>query len=218
MRDLVIFGASAFAEVAHYYFANDSEHRVVAFSVDGAFVEEPHFHGLPVVPAEEIEKSHPPDRFGMFVAMGYHELNQQRARKVAWAEARGYRLASFLSSKADVGRDLVLEPNTMVMERCVLQPFVKVGRDCILWSTTRVGFHTRFEDHCWVVCALFGESVTVGEGTFVGLNATLAPGISIGKGNVIGAGALVMKSTRDFEVYKGTASTAADVPSTRLRF
>ncbi len=60
MRDLVIFGTRNFAEIAHYYFTHDSPHRVVAFSVDGAYLESPTFAGLPVVPFEEVSRHYPP--------------------------------------------------------------------------------------------------------------------------------------------------------------
>src|SRR5690349_1987393 len=49
MRDIVIFGTRNFAEIAHYYFTHDSEHRVVAFTVDGEFIDSDTFAGLPVV-------------------------------------------------------------------------------------------------------------------------------------------------------------------------
>jgi UDP-3-O-[3-hydroxymyristoyl] glucosamine N-acyltransferase len=153
----------------------------------------------------------------MFVAVGHHQMNQQRAAKVAEAQARGYRLASFLSSKADAPPDLALGPNSMVMERATLQPFVTIGPDTIVWSTTRIGFHTRIGAHCWIVCALFGESVTLGDYSFVGLNATVGPSITVGQSNVIGAGALVLKSTGDHEVWKAAPSTLLPVRSDQLR-
>jgi hypothetical protein len=101
VKDLVIFGASAFADIAHYYFSHDSNHRVVAFTVDGAYLEEPTFKGLPVIPFEELAKTHPPGRVSMFVALGIQKVNHQRAERVAAAQAAGYRLTSFLSSKAE---------------------------------------------------------------------------------------------------------------------
>lgn len=216
MRDIVIFGTRHFAEIAHYYFTHDSPHRVVAFTVDGEFIESSTFAGLPVVPFEELSRRFAPADHGMFVAVGHQQINSQREAKAAAAEAAGYRLASFVSSKADVPPDFMLRPNTMIMERATLQPFVQVGRNSIIWSTTRIGFHTRIGDHCWVVCALFGESCVVGDNTFVGLNATIAPGIKIGRGNILGAGALITKDTKDFEVYRGQASVASRAPSTRL--
>lgn len=215
-RELVIFGTRNFAEIAHYYFTHDSDYRVVAFTVDGEYVEADAFAGLPVVPFEELPRRFAPDAYELFVAVGHQKLNSQREAKVAAAEAAGYRLASFVSSKADVPPEFVLEPNTMIMERATLQPFVRVGRNSIIWSTTRIGFHTKIGANCWVVCALFGESCKVGDNTFVGLNATIAPGLTIGRGNVIGAGALITKDTRDYEIYRGASSIASRVPSTRL--
>ena len=216
MSKLVIFGARAFAELAHYYFTHDSPYSVAAFTVDGAYLEGSTYKGLPVVPFEELRGHFPPAEHHLFVAIGIGKVNRQRAAKVAEAGAMGYHLAGFLSSKADVARDFIVRPNTMVMERAGIQPFVEVGRDTIVWSATRIGFRTRIGDHCWVVSAIFGESVTVGDYSFIGLNATVAPGVSLGVGNVIGAGALITRDTRDLAVFRGHASKASRVPSNRL--
>ena len=105
----------------------------------------------------------------------------------------------------------------MVMEHSTIQPFVRIGRDTMIWSGTGIGFGTRVGDHCWIVAARFGESVTVGDYSFIGLNATIAPGVAIGASNVIGAGALIVTSTRDLAVYRGQASAPSRVPSTRLK-
>jgi len=217
MGKIIIFGAGAFAEIAHYYFTHDSEYSVTAFTVDAPYLREPTFQGLPVVAYEEVEKQFPPEEYGMFVAVGIGQVNRLRAAKVADAEAKGFRLVSFVSSRADVAPDLRVRSNTMIMERAGIQPFVEIGRDTVIWSATRIGFHTRIGDHCWITSPIFGESVTVGDYSFVGLNATIAPFVSIGKSNVIGAGALILDDTKDFEVFKGPASTPSRVPSHRLR-
>lgn len=216
MRKLVIFGVRAFAKIAHFYFERDSDYRVVAFCVDGEYLTEPRFRGIPVVAFEEIEGRFPPDDHDMFVAVGHQKTNTQRQAKVAAAQERGYRLASLVSPKAYVADDLSVGPNSIVMEYAVLQPFVKVGHDSIIWSATGMGFQTEVGDHCWIVSARFGESVVVGDNTFVGLNATIGPKVRIGKANVIGAGALILKDTKDYEVYRGQASRPASVPSYRL--
>src|SRR6185437_6696137 len=118
--------------------------------------------------------------------------------------------------KAAVDRDLVVQPNTMIMEHAHFHPFVTVGRNTIVWSATRVAFRGRIGDHCWLVSPMLGESVTMGDYTVVGLNATIAPSLTIGRANVIGAGALIMKSTADAQVFRGHPSVAASAPSTRL--
>ncbi|HEX4073752.1 MAG TPA: acetyltransferase [Planctomycetaceae bacterium] len=217
MGKLVIFGAKAFAEIAHYYFTHDSAHTVAAFTVDAAYLTESNYKGLPVVPFEEVERSFPPGEHDLFVAIGFNQVNQLRAHKVAQAEAKGYRLASFVSSKADVAKDLILHPNTMIMERAGIQPYVQIGKNTVIWSETRIGFRTRIGNHCWITCALFGESVTVGDFSFVGLNATVAPFVSIGQRNIIGAGALVLHDSKPGEIYRARATRPSRVSSDKLR-
>lgn len=217
MKPIVIVGAKAFAEMAHYHFARQSDRAVAAFSVDGPYLEESTFKGLPVVPFEEVEKEFPPESYDMFVAIGFHKLNRQRAAKAMEAEHKGYRLASFVSPRANVAADLQVGTNTLVMEHTSIHPFVSIGANTIIWSGTRIAFRGRIGNHCWIVGPIFGESVTVGDYSFIGLNATIGPSITIGESNVIGAGALVLKSTKDYEVHKGEASRASPVPSTRLR-
>lgn len=216
-KKLVIFGTRNFAEIAHYYFTHDSLYSVAGFTVDARHLQESTFRGLPVVAFEEVERSFPPGEHDMFVAIGLPQLNRGRAAKVAEAQSKGYRLASFVSSRADVAPDLQVQTNTMIMEYATIQPFVRIGGNTVIWSGTGIGFHTRIGDHCWIVAARFGESVTVGDYTFIGLNATIAPGLSIGESNVIGAGALILKSTKDREVYRGLASKPSRVPSNRLK-
>jgi sugar O-acyltransferase (sialic acid O-acetyltransferase NeuD family) len=217
MKKLVIFGNSAFAELAHHYFQYDSEYSVVAFTVDAAYLREATFKHLPVIAFEDLAKEFPATECDLFVAMGIQQVNQQRAAKVAAAEAIGYKLASFVSSKAKVSEDLLMRPNSMVMDGAHLQPFVEIGRDTIIWSGCGIGFRSRIGNHCWLVATTLGESVVVGDYSFIGLGSTIAPSRSIGASNVIGAGALILHDTKDFEVYKGHASVPSRVPSTRLR-
>ena len=216
MDKLVIFGTRAFAEIAHYYFSQQSHYQVVGFTVDEEHVDESTYCGLPVVAFSEVERNFSPQEYDMFVAVGHQEINKQRERKVLEAESKRYRLARFISSKADVADDLRVGSNSMVMEYSVLQPFVSIGRNSVIWSASRMGFHTTVGDHCWIVSALFGERVLIGDHSFVGLNATIAPKVSIGKSNVIGAGTLILKDTQDDQVYRERMSELSKVPSHQL--
>lgn len=217
MKELIIFGTDNFADICHFYFTNDSDYKVVGFTVDGDYLQENKFKGLPVVPFEEVEQHFPADRYDMFVAVGIRKVNGFRAEKFNAARARGYRLASFLSSRAIVHPDLSLAPNTMIMEYVTIMPFVEIGCDTIIWPRSGLGFRTRIGNHCWIVAGFTGETVVIGDYTFVGLNATISPFVDVGKSNIIGAGALILRDTKDFEVYRGCKSKPSIVPSTRLR-
>jgi len=216
MKKLVIFGCGKFARVARYYFEHDSEYSIVAFSVDAAYLEEPSFHGLPVVPFEQVQERYAPDECDMFVALGLRDVNRRRAERMSEAEAKGYHLASYLSSRAIAPSDLGVAPNVWIMETAHIHPFVQIGRGSIIWSRSTVGFGSRVGEHCWISGGLCGESVVIGDRTFIGLGATVASFRSVGEGNLIGAGALILKDTGDDEIYKGRQSDRSAVPSTRF--
>jgi sugar O-acyltransferase (sialic acid O-acetyltransferase NeuD family) len=214
-KQLIIFGMENFAKITHYYFTNDSKYTVAGFTVDGAYVKENTYLGLPVVPFEDVERHFPPDLYEMFVAVGIRKVNQFRAAKVLQAESKGYRLASYVSSHAIVASDLKLGPNTMIMQSNIA-PFVEIGRDSIIWVGTAIGMNGRIGEHSWIVAATLGESVVLGDYSFVGLRAIICPFVKVAKRNVIGAGALIGKDTREDSVYKGLHSRPSTVPSYRL--
>ena len=54
-KKLIIFGTGEIAQLAHYYFTNDSNYEIAAFTVDEQFLEEDTFCSLPVVPFETLE-------------------------------------------------------------------------------------------------------------------------------------------------------------------
>ena len=78
---LVIFGAAEIAQLAHFYFKRDTPFRVAAFCVDGAYIKEPTFEGLPVVPFENVTNEFSPDEHHMFLAVSYSQVNRLRAEK-----------------------------------------------------------------------------------------------------------------------------------------
>ena len=191
MRNLIIFGTRQIAEVCSYYFEHDSNYRVVAYTVDGAFLENEKFAGLPVVPFEDVPKRFPPADHDMFVAIGYGKMNQVRAEKFAAAKDLGYRLARYVSSKAITWPNLTIGENTFVMEANVVQPFASVGADTIIWSGNHIGHHARIGDHCFLASHIVvSGNVEIGDLCFVGVNATLRDGIKIAPRCLIGAGSL----------------------------
>ena len=60
MAKVIIFGVQDFAQLAKFYLQHDSEHDVVAFSVNEQYMPEGKtFEGLPVVAFENVETTHP---------------------------------------------------------------------------------------------------------------------------------------------------------------
>lgn len=217
MRNLVIFGTRQIAEVCSFYFEHDSDYRVAAFTVDGAFVEADSFRDRPVVPFEEVARRFPPADHDLFVAISYAKMNQLRAAKCAAAKALGYQLARYVSSKAVTWPSLQVGENSFVMEANVIQPFASIGDNTILWSGNHIGHHARIGDHCFLASHIVvSGGVEIGDHCFIGVNATLRDGIKIAPRCLIGAGALITKNTMPDEVYAPAATAASAVPSSRV--
>jgi sugar O-acyltransferase (sialic acid O-acetyltransferase NeuD family) len=202
VSDIVIFGTGSFGEVARFLFEHDSPYRVVAFTAHQTYVNEPTFAGVPLVPFETIQTSHPPATHKMFVAVGYTRVNAVRAGVYADAKAKGYELVTYVSSKCTRWPDLRIGDNCFIFEDNTLQPFVSIGNDVVLWSGNHIGHHSSIGDHAFLASHIVVSGhVKVGERCFIGVNATLRDSITIGDRCVIGAGAIVMKSTRPDQVY-----------------
>jgi sugar O-acyltransferase (sialic acid O-acetyltransferase NeuD family) len=217
MRKLVVFGDRQIAEVCAFYFEHDSDYELVAFTVDGEYLSQDRLSGRPVVAFEELETRFPAEDHDVFVGLGYGGMNRLRAGKVAAVEAKGYRLASYVSSKAHTWPGLDVGRNSFVMEANVVQPFARIGHNTILWSGNHIGHHSRIGDNCFLAShVVVSGNVEIGEHCFVGVNATLRDGVKIAPRCLIGAGALITKDTNPDEVYPGPFTTPSRVPSSRV--
>lgn len=217
-KPLVIFGSGDIAQLAHFYFTTDSHYQVVAFTVDSAYLTDATFCGLPVVPFEGIAAHFPPDEYELFIALSYSKLNALRKEKFLTAKAMGYRLSSFISSRATVLNDGRIGENCFIFEDNTIQPFVTIGCNVTLWSGNHIGHHSTIKDHCFIAShVVVSGGVEIGEQCFIGVNATLRDHIKVGEKCVIGAGALLLADAEPEGLYIGAATERSKVPSTRLR-
>lgn len=202
MAKLVVFGNEKMAEMAHFYFTHDSEHEVVAFTVNEKYIKEKQCMGLPVVPFEDIETLYPPDRHSMFVALGYKKLNTIRASKYHEAKSKGYPIVSYLSSKASCWGDTKIGENCFILENQVIQPNVTIGNNVVLWSGNHFGHDVVIGDDTWLASQIVvSGNVTIGRNCFIGVNACFKDHITIGNECIIGAGAIILRSVPDKGVY-----------------
>ena len=216
-RKLYIFGARNFAEVCHHLFTRDSDYDVAGFVVDGKYLDSSTFCGLPVIAYEEFRLRVRRDDADIFLAIGVDKINTVRAEKFEQLLNDNCRFASFVSSSSPVGADFLVQPNTMIMEHVLIHPRVQVGKNSIIWMGSRIAIKAAIGDHCWVTSAAIGDSAKVGDYSFIGLNATIAPTVTVGSHNLIGACAAIMQDTKDYAVYRGQRSMPSPVSSVRLR-
>ena len=164
-KQIVVFGVGYVAELADFYFTHNSEFEVAGFTIDEAYLKQTQFRGRAVVPFERVTEAYPPEHFDLFVAVGYAKINAVRTEKVAAARAKGYRIVSYLSSRATRFAGFELNENCFILEDNTIQPFVRVGANVTLWSGNHIGHHSVIEDDVFiashVVCRVGSGSVRV---------------------------------------------------------
>lgn len=216
-RKLIIVGDSLFAEIAYEYFTHDSPYEVVAFSVEKQYLKSSELCNLPVVPFEDLVQQYNPSEYYIYVATVYTQLNRLRTRLCKEAKKLGYKLASYISSKAFVWPNVEMGEHCFIFENNVVQPFVKLGSNIVLWSGNHIGHHSIIKDNCFISShvVLSGHCI-VEENCFFGVNATIANDVKIGKDCVLGAGSIVLKDLPVATVCKSIATEHAPVTSYRI--
>jgi sugar O-acyltransferase (sialic acid O-acetyltransferase NeuD family) len=207
MRKLVIYGAGLIGEVAAFFFRKDSDYEVAAFTNATPFITSDHFDGLPIVPFEAIQESHPPADYDLFIALGYAKTNQIRQARFLEAKAMGYTCATYISSRATYFDNTVGE-NCFILENNVIQPFVTIGNNVTLWSGNHIGHHSKIRDHCFISShVVVSGGCDIGENCFLGVNSTIRDNVTLGRFVVMSPGSIVMKDCEERTVVQPPEST-----------
>lgn len=217
-KPLVIFGSAEIAELAKFYFENDSEYRVAAFTVDDDFVVADRLQGLPLVPFSEVAKHFPPAEFEMHVALSYARLNRLRQEKYEQAKGAGYRLASYVSSKSVTWPDLSIGDNCFILENQTIQPAVRIGNNVMIWSGNHLGHGTQIEDHVYIAShAVVSGHCKIGARSFLGVNITLRDFCTLGTECFVAMGADVARDMPDGAVALNTAAEIYEADDRRAK-
>lgn len=219
MSEVLIFGAGDYARIAAVYLEKDSEHKVLGFTVDGAYLDREELLGKPVMAFEKVTETHPPDRVSLLVAVGFSGLNQHRRAVYERCKALGYKFVTYINSGAYQWGNLKVGENTFIFEANVLQPFVTIGNNCVLWSGNHIGHDSTIEDHCFIAShVVISGNCRIGHSCFVGVNATFRDGVKVAPRCLIGAGAVILKDTAEGDVYGVRRTEPREGKSWDLKF
>lgn len=211
MAKIIIFGIQDFAQLAHYYLENDSEHEVVAFTVNENYLpNNKSFCGLPVVAFENIEKEYPISDFKFFAPMSPQKMNTLREKTYNEIKAKGYELISYISSKATLFNNAVGD-NCFILENNTIQPFTTIGNNVILWSGNHIGHHSTIKNHIMFTShvVLSGHCVVENYCT-LGVNATIRDGVTLAEGTFVAMAASIIKNTDSWALYKGNPAIKSE--------
>jgi sugar O-acyltransferase (sialic acid O-acetyltransferase NeuD family) len=217
MADIVLFGAGQIAEVAKVYIDAHSDDRIVGFTVDAQYAKTDRFHGLPLVPWENLEEYFPPDQVELLGPLSYRRMNEFRWTRYLEGKRRNYRFASFIHPNSHIYTKDIGE-NCFILEANVIQPFVTIGNNVIIWSSNHIGHHSKIGDHCFLASQVGIAGAThIGEGCFLSGKVGVTEGLMIGDACLLSVGVIVTKDLAAGSVVLRAPDRIAPFPSSRMR-
>lgn len=218
-KPLVIFGSAEIGRLARFYFDNDSEYRVVAFTVDDSYVDRPKIDGLPLIAFSEIGSKFPAGEAAMHVALSYRRLNKLRQEKFEQAKAAGYELASYVCSKSVVWPDVPIGENCFILENQTIQPTVAIGNNVMIWSGNHLGHGSTIGDHAYVAShVVISGHCKIGQRCFLGVNSTLRDFVNVGDDVFVGMQAAVVQDVASGSVVIGQSGEVLPPDDRRAKF
>ena len=218
MKKLIIFGAVDIAQIAKYYFDIDSDYKVVAFTVNKQYINENIIDGVDVVAFETLDQYYSPEEYDVFVAVSYADMNKLREGICEKVKKKGYKLASYISSKCSYLSQFQPGENAFIFEDNTIQPFVKIGDNVTMWSGNHIGHHSTIESNNFISShVVISGHCTIKEHCFLGVNATLAHKVTLNEGTLLGAGTIINKDTEINGVYVPARSVKLDKTSDKIK-
>jgi sugar O-acyltransferase (sialic acid O-acetyltransferase NeuD family) len=202
--NIVIYGKGDFAKLMYYYFQHDSNYKVAAFCVDKDYIDADNFCDLPLIAFEDTVKKYPPENFKAFVAVGYSNM---RVRKTMFDKIKnkGYHCINYISSKSIINDNAVLGENNVVLENTVIEPFVKIGDNNIIWASSNICHNAIIMSHSFIAAqSLIGGFSIIKNNCFLGFASTIVQNIVLEAETLVSAKSLMLKNSEKYSKYLGT--------------
>jgi acetyltransferase-like isoleucine patch superfamily enzyme len=105
-----------------------------------------------------------------------------------------------IGNRVGIGTSVVIEGNTIIGDDVSLQSMVYIPTDTVIGNKVFIGPNTVLTNDRYPPTRIGGlKGPQIRDGAAIGANATLLPGVCIGEGALVAAGAIV---TRDVPAYK----------------
>ena len=135
--------------------------------------------------------------------------NNQVRKKISQDYALKYGTA--IHPSAVTGGHVLIDVGTVVMAGSVINSRTSIGKHSIINTGACVEHDNIISDFVHVSpCVALGGSVSIGEGSHLGIGSCVRNGVSICSNVVVGAGAVVVKDIRTSGVYVGIPARARE--------
>lgn len=164
-------------------------------------VEEGIYKGLKRMPLERFCQAYGITKAEVVIAQGepeYKIMLYERVKEKGFSFANLIHPRAYVSRRAQLGEGIVVQANayvscdTTIEDNVHILPGAVVGHDCVIHA------------HCQISPGVaLGGGTEVGEGTYIGLNASVKERIKIGANAVISMGAVLMEDISENRIVLG---------------
>ncbi len=213
-KGIYIYGVGHFAEYAAYVFNNDSDFVVKGFCIEKAYHNEikDTQSADKIAVLENLHKELKQDDCFLFIAVGN---NIVRERIFQTAKQFNYKMATYISSKANVWENLEIGVNCFVDEGTTLQPFIQIKDNSILF-VCNIGHHSVIGEHSLLSASILGGNVTIGKCSYLGMNSVVKQNVKIGEKNILGMGCIIENDTDPGAVFSNKGTVKRNISYDKL--
>lgn len=159
------------------------------------------FYGFPILGGLDLVKSLAgPNVFFVNLITGNTNTRYETTKTIVH---EGGKLTNFIHPSIDLTM-CKLGVGIYLQEAVIIQAGVEIGDNSSIHMGTLIGHETIIESSVFIAHAVSVSGCChIGEGTFIGTNATILPRIKIGNWATIGAGAVITKDVPNNAVVVG---------------
>ena len=197
-QPLIIYGAGGHGRVVLDVALADE--AAVTWVLDDS-PESTSVYGIPLIRPDEFEWRPASGPWNFLVAIG---KNSKRADLYKQMCEWGGSPVNLIHPKAILTERCCLDHGIVAMAGVVVNPGARIGCNVVLNTSCSVDHDCIVADHAQLCPGVhLSGNVTVGELTMVGTGANVIPGVQIGAGCTIGAGAVVTRDIPDNSMAMG---------------
>lgn len=201
MRKCIIFGANDFGSMLKFYIEKYSDIRCEAYTLDYQYITKRTRDSIPVIPFETIQTIYPPDKYIVFLAIGYRKMNDIRKEKYLQTISKGYKVENFIHPTANCEYSQIGTGN-IIFENVTFAYNTQIGNGNIFWNGVQISHESVIGDFNYFApsATLAGKTV-VKNNCFVGINAAVHGARTLEDYTLVGAGAYMNTSSEKGKVY-----------------
>jgi sugar O-acyltransferase (sialic acid O-acetyltransferase NeuD family) len=199
---LVIIAASGLAAEAIAACRAVGRHGDIVILDDNPALRGTSVSEVPVVGRLEDVTRHPHD--DVLVCAGHGSVRRTLVHRLDLLGVRPERYARIVHPNVDVPAGCAIGNGTIVMANATLTAAVTIGDHVVIMPNTCLAHDTHVSDFA-TLCAgvTLGGSVLVGEGAYVGMNASVRQGLSLGVRSTLGMGSVLLEDVPSHETWAG---------------